>query len=197
MASVGFTDAKIAVLDENEAVIGTPLIVDKQDGGAMEANITGLGANRNVVYASNVPFYVSAQGTGEPQLEFSVADLSDDILEQVLGEVTNEQGISLVGQDTKPPFVAVILHSADKDGNDLYFGLLKGKFAYPDNDLKSNDNSGATLQTDKITGSFVARGLDGYVQARGRSNRPVFTYATFEQFVFHQASATTTTTSIG
>ncbi len=187
MATVGFDSIEFGILDENE-VVTKRHIVNASAGGAISAGITGLGTNMTTTYASNVPFYVSAQGTGEPKLELEIGDIPADVLADLTGlNVDATTGIGTIGANNKPPYVAVILKSKDKEGKAIYISLLKGKFTYDGDNLKTGDANGAELQTDKISGTFIARALDSNVYAKGREAVTGFTYTAFEDLVFQTA----------
>lgn len=191
MASVGFKSIKIAILDANEqTTAANTFTIDKSAGGAIEANITGLAPNQNIVYASNVPFYVSSKGTGDPKMVLTVADLENlaaGAFDQILGRTQDATTkITSVGSDTEAPYCAVELVTEDKDGKDLFISLLKGKFSYDGDDVKTTDNNGAALSQDQLNFTGVARSSDGLVYAKGREADTV-TQATFETFIFPPA----------
>lgn len=188
MATVGFDTIKIAILDENEkTTAATTFTIDKSAGGAIEANITGLAPNQNVVYASNVPFYVSSKGTGDPKMVLTVADLEDlpaGSLDQILGRAQDASSkITTIGSDTEAPYCAIELITKDKEGKQLFISLLKGKFSFDGDDVKTSDNNGAALSQDQLNFTGIARSSDGLVYAKGREADTV-TQSTFETFVF-------------
>jgi len=181
MATLGFESVMFGVMDENENTTEV-YTIDAQKGGAIEAKLSGLGANMNTIYASNIPFYVSAQGVSSPKLDLDIADIPEDVLNAITG-VTVENGIAKLGSNTRPPYVAVILKAKGAQGDDIYIGLTKGKFGYPDLDLKTGDDKGVELSTDSITGEFIARS-DTFVYAKGRTSDQNFQFDTFKQFIF-------------
>jgi len=181
MATIGFESVMFGIMDENENTTQV-YTIDGTNGGTIEAKLQGLGATMNTVYASNIPFYVSAQGVSSPQLELNLADIPEDVLNALTG-VTVEDGIAKVGSNTQPPYVAVILKSKGAQGDDIYFGLTKGKFGYPELDIKTAEDKGVELSTDTITGEFIARS-DSIVYAKGRTSETSFTFDTFKQFIF-------------
>jgi phi13 family phage major tail protein len=136
----------------------------------------------NTVYASNIPFYVSAQGVSSPKLDLDIADIPEDVLNAITG-VTVENGIAKIGSKTQPPYVAVILKTSGANGDDIYIGLTKGKFGYPELDLKTAEDKGVELNTDSISGEFIARS-DSFVYAKGRTSQQGFTPESFKQFIF-------------
>lgn len=54
-----------------------------------------------MVYASNVPYFISQKGTGSVELSLSVLDVPETVLNSVLGRKENEDGITLVGEHTE------------------------------------------------------------------------------------------------
>jgi phi13 family phage major tail protein len=191
MATVGFDTVKIAVLDENEQTTAADTYtLDKSLGGAIEAAITGLAPTQNVLYASNVPFYVSSKGTGDTKIALTVGDLEDlpdGALDKILGRKKDGTSkITVVGADTEAPYCAVELLSKDKNGKVLFISLLKVRFTFEGDNMKSSDNNGATLSQDQLTGSAVARSSDGLVYAKAREADSVL-QTDFETFVFPQA----------
>lgn len=183
MATVGFESIKIGILDDNEKVIQS-FDINASKGGAINAKFSGLGATMKKTFASNVPFYVAAQGVSDAKLELQIADIPEDALAAITGATENDNGITVIGSETRPPYVAVMCKTASKEGGDIYVSMLKGKFSYPETELKTNEDQGPDLQTDTISGDFVARNSDSAVYAKGRSDAEGFTKEAYETFVF-------------
>jgi phi13 family phage major tail protein len=187
MATLGFEEIMLGIHDGDTEVIDTVYTINASSGGAIEAKLSGLQAQANTLYASNVPFYVSAIGTGTPQLDLSTADLSDEILAAISG-ATLENGIIKLGSKSAAPYVSVILKARGLKDDDIYIGLLKGKFGHPDGaNLKTAEDKGQEPDTTdgQMTGSFVNRKFDNYVYAKGRTSATGFTFAAFQTFVFN------------
>ncbi|WP_445505820.1 major tail protein [Niallia sp. 03091] len=184
MATVGFEKVIINVLDDNEKVITDKKFVldGKNNGnGTVEANITGLAAQLQKIYASNMAIDVSGKGAGDAKIDLSIYDLPDDCLAAVTGLV-KEGGIYKLGKDTKAPFCSVECLSADRKGNPIHIALLKVKFGMPDNDLKTNDNNEQVTQ-DKITGDAVSRASDGFVYGKAKEGDTDWSAESWESFV--------------
>jgi len=115
-------------------------------------------------------------------LDLDVADIPEDVLNTITG-VLVENGIAKIGANTRPPYVSVILETRGANGDEIYVGLTKGKFQYMDIDLKTNEDKGAELTTDSISGEFIARS-DSFVYAKGRTSQQGFTLDAFKQFIF-------------
>ena len=59
------------------------------------------------MYASNVAYYVAQKGTGSVELSLSILDMTDKLTAELLGRKENEDGITLVGSDTTPPYAGI------------------------------------------------------------------------------------------
>ena len=189
MATVGFEKAIIGILD-NTGKATEVFEVNAAEGGAINAKVSGLGATNNITYASNVPFHVAAQGVSSPKVELEIADLTAEILEAISGATTDPTtGIMKIGSKTRPPYIALILKSSDKDGNDLYFGFMKGKFTRDGFELKTQEDKGVELATDSISADFIARSSDEWVYAQGSTASTGFTPEAFKSFVMPGISA--------
>lgn len=156
MARVGFESLEIAILDNDGFVVETHEI-NAAEGGTISASISGIGSQTNTTYASNVPFYVVSQGTGNVEAEVEIADLPYDVLTKVAGLETNTDGLIIGGAKNRPPYVALIFKSHDKEGKAQYFALLKAKGSYDSFDMNTQEDGGPELQTDSITFTAVAR----------------------------------------
>ncbi len=182
MATLGFQKVHIGIFDETETITKVH-VLDAQEGGAISAKVSGLGAPMNTVWASDVPFYVDASGTGQPTLELNIADIPEDVLNEITGAKV-ENGIAKIGANTTPPYVAVILETKGTKSDTIYISLLKGVFSYDEVNLATGEDKGKELQTDTITGNFVARSSDALVYAKGRTSTQSFTEEAFKTFVF-------------
>lgn len=186
MAKIGFKSAHIHV-PNTEGTGYTTYNLDKTKGGAIEATISGLGAEATTVYASNVPFFVSAKGTGETTVSLNVFDLqAGGAYSAVLGITADENGIMTVGQDTQAPYVSVTFVSDDADGNEVYMGLTKVRFAHPDVALNTSEGGGTDPNTDTIEGSAISDSR-GYVYASGVKSETL-TLEKFQDFVANKTT---------
>lgn len=183
MATVGFKAIHLAELGKDDKVV-KEFEVSAAKGGSIGAKIAGIGATANTVYASNVPFYVSAQGVSSPKLTLDIADLYPELAAAMTGAKTTKEGFVTIGADTKPPYMSVVLETNDKDGNSLFIGLMKGKFTAPDEELKTAEDKGVELQTDSVEGDFIARSADALVYAKASTATASVTLEAFKEFVF-------------
>lgn len=152
MALVGFEKAVITV----QGAEPQTFTIDKTGGGTIEASISGLSVDQTTVYASNVPIYVSAKGIGEISASLNVFDLfNDGVYDAILGIEKDSDGISIVGEDTEPPYVSLVLVTSTPSGKDMFLGLTKGRFSHPEIALNTTEAGGTEPNTETIEGSFV------------------------------------------
>ena len=52
-------------------------------------------------------YYVAQRGTGSVELSLSVLDMTDELTADLLGRTENEDGIMLIGENTKPPYAGI------------------------------------------------------------------------------------------
>ncbi|MBZ3642442.1 phage tail protein [Enterococcus casseliflavus] len=150
MANIGFKKAIFTIGEEE-------FIVDKTQGGTIDAKISGIANEATTVDASDIPFFVYQKGVGNISVDLTVFDLqSVQGLYATLFGVQAEDGISIVGADTAPAYTSLVLVSENANGKDLYFGLTKGKFAHPDIELATKAEGKADPKTVATTGTFIA-----------------------------------------
>lgn len=156
MATVGFEKAIISVPKTGGTGVDQ-FVIDKTGGGTIEASISGLSVDQTTVYASNVPIYTTAKGIGEITASLNVFDLyKDGVYEKILGIERDSDGIAIVGEDTEPPYVSLVLVSSNVDGKEMYLGLTKGRFSHPEIALNTTEAGGTEPNTETIEGNFVA-----------------------------------------
>lgn len=156
MATVGFEKAIISVPKSTGQGVDQ-FVIDKTGGGTIEASISGLSVDQTTVYASNVPIYTTAKGIGEIAASLNVFDLyKDGVYEKILGIERDSDGIAIVGEDTEPPYVSLVLVSSNPDGKEMYLGLTKGRFSHPEIALNTTESGGTEPNTETIEGNFVA-----------------------------------------
>ena len=150
MANIGFKKAIFTINNQK-------YVVDKTQGGTIEAKISGIANEATTVDASDIPFFVYQKGVGNISVDLTVFDLQSVAgLYKALFGVEEEEGISIVGANTTPAYTSLVLVSENAQGKDLYFGLTKGKFSHPDIELATKAEGKADPKTITTTGTFVA-----------------------------------------
>lgn len=156
MARIGFESMEIAILDSEGKQVET-FDINAAEGGTISASVSGIGSQTNTTYASNVPFHVVSQGVGEVEVEVEIADLPYEVLTKVAGLEENTEGLIIGGAKNRPPYVALIFKSHNKEGIAQYFAILKAKGSYDSFEMNTQEDGGPELQTDSITFRAVAR----------------------------------------
>lgn len=175
MATVGFEQVIFNIK-------GKRYVADKKAGGAIEMTISGLSADPQTTWASNVPFHVVQVGTGETTAELGVADLLDGGLYQALMGIEQVEGFNVVGDKTEPPYVSVIGVTSNRHGNRFFIGLTQGKFSHPDVEVATGEEGGSELKTDSLEGAFVADNR-GYTYISAVEDGKDTTLEKFEAFI--------------
>lgn len=130
MTLVGFKRATIGILDADGNVIEEHVVEGKQDEGATTtADISGLSATPVRVHGSDIVYYVSQRGTGDVVVNLGLLDLPDTFSDKLLGYVVATSGITFVGKDTEPPYVALMLESSNLKGDTALLAFFKGKMS--------------------------------------------------------------------
>ncbi|WP_025728395.1 major tail protein [Atopobacter phocae] len=130
MQTYGFSRIKILKLDDklqpaSEATVTT--IEGKQKEGATASfDLTGLTREPVKIYGSNIAYYVSRKGHGNIAANFGLLDVPSKIEHEMLGHVVGSNGVHYIGEDTEPPYYAVLVESEDLHGNKVGFGLYAG-----------------------------------------------------------------------
>lgn len=144
---IGFKRLKVQAFDAAGVPDGAPIVIEgKQDEGAtQEATISGLSAEPNRVYGSNVAYYVSQKGTGEVSVALTLFDVPSEAEAKMLGYTVDEAlKAQFIGENTEPPYCAMMMESEDAKGNVAAFGFFKGKFSKGDIALKTKDGGAYT-----------------------------------------------------
>jgi len=156
MATIGLRDVYYAKLLTDPAG-GTPTYeAPKRLVGAISVNINPNSSSATL-FADDGPADTSAT-LGEISLELNMADLPLEAQAELLGHKITSGVLSKKGGDV-PPWVAVGFKTLKSNGSYRYYWLAKGKFATPEEDLKTKGDS-IEFTTPTISGAFVKRDSD-------------------------------------
>ena len=170
MSFVGFKKLTIGVFDETGKVPEKNqfVIEGKQDKGAtVSAEITGLAKESTKVHGSDIAYYVSQKGTGDVSINFGLLDLPEDVNDKILGYKVNDQKISFMGEDTEPPYCAVLLESSDLSGETALLAAFKGKFSRESMKLNTLTNEAFEPEAEEYVFSAIANDAEG--DAKGQT----------------------------
>lgn len=144
------------------------VIEGKQDKGAtVSAEISGLSKESTKVYGSDIAYYISQKGTGDVSATFGLLDLPEDLNDKILGYKTNENKISFLGEDTEPPYCAVLMESSDLSGETAMLTIFKGKFSRESINLNTTTNEAFEPEAEEYVFSAIANDAEG--DAKGQS----------------------------
>lgn len=178
IGTAGFRRVFIGIMDQDEKVINV-VKVDETSGGAIDFKATGFTGQSNVVYASNIAYWISDAGTGTGKIELSTVELPDDVSTAVLGNEVDENGIYVTKADVKQPYVAIIAEAQDLEGNPMWIGVGKAKFGTTDGDeLKTAEDKGMTPNNVSLSAQAITRKSDKIVKAKATASNGT----TLEQF---------------
>ncbi|MGG5359339.1 major tail protein [Enterococcus sp. DIV0240a] len=170
MTLVGFKRMTIGVFDENGTVPEENkfVIEGKQDKGAtVSAEISGLSKEPSKVYGSNIAYYVSQKGTGDVSINFGLLDLPEEVNDKILGYKIDTNKISFLGEDTEPPYCAVLMESEDLGGDTAMLTAFKGKFSREAINLNTTTNESFEPDAEEYVFAAIANDTDG--DAKGQT----------------------------
>lgn len=160
---IGFKRAKIQPLKNDGTADGDVIVIEgiQDEGATQEANISGLSSEPVKIYGSNISYYISQNGTGDVSVELKLLDVPSDAEDTMLGYQTDtDLKAQFVGENTEPPYCAVLLESSDTKGNVALFGFFKGKFNKTDISLKTKEGGNFEPEGEKYTFSAVSSDAD-------------------------------------
>lgn len=161
-----------------------------KESGVIKVKITGLGAEDNVTYASNVP-KLTTHGSPSPKAEVELLDLPLEAQAALLG-VEYKNGTIKVTSDYNSPYVAIELV-----GNHIGAGNHKDHIAFPratvalgDQEMDTREEKAADPKTDSVTFSALADN-NGVMYAKGFDGESGWSYETFKSEFLSTASKQT------
>lgn len=170
MTQVGFKRATIQILDDDLKPVAEKkyVIEGKTDEGATSSfEITGISPEAVKVYGSDIPYFVSQQGTGEVAATFNALDLPFDIENEVLGRIKAANGVYHAGEATKPPYCAVLFESSDLRGEKMATGLYAGKFGRDAISAATKEGTPPTPEADQYSFAPISKQIEGVNETVG------------------------------
>lgn len=158
--TVGFEQVEIGVFDETGETIEETFVWRDEDGGTVNMTITGLEKETVRVEASNGVVWQSKRGTGQVTSTFETFNPPKADLNKILGKTVNGQA-SWIGEDTNPPYVALIAKSSDIDGKPYYLALPKGMMGLNEIPLATTTQETNPPNNSTLTGSWQNTTIDG------------------------------------
>lgn len=132
MQTVGYNKCIIQVLDkELKPVSDKKYTIEAEmgKGAGTSFDITGLSKEATKIYGNNVPYFTMRKGTGNVIANLGFLDLPMEFESEILGFSKSTNGVTHIGDETEPPYCAVLFESRDLEGNVIGFGMYAGSFS--------------------------------------------------------------------
>lgn len=150
---------KPATSAEKVEIKGVP-----REGATASFEITGLTKTPVKVFGSNIAYFLARKGYGDVAANLGLLDVPYELDHEMAGHKRSKEegGIPLVGNDTEPPYYAILLESEDASTGDVLgtgiFAATFGRDAYKAATITDED---FTPEPDEYVCTPVAKKLDG------------------------------------
>lgn len=187
MTTVGFEEVEIGIFDAAGETIEETFVWRDEEGGTVNMTITGLEKEASEVYASDKRVWLSKKGTGNVTSTFETFNPPSEDLDKVLGRTVDGQ-TSWAGEETDPPYVALIAKTEDVDGTALYFALTKGMMGQNEIALATRTADTTPPTNATLTGTWQNRDIEDESRTFGKHIGSEG-FDAFRQLVFPGVSA--------
>lgn len=166
MQTYGFSRITIQQLDnELKPVAGKKHIIDgkPKEGAAASFEITGLTKEPSKTFGSNIAYYVARKGHGDIAANLGILDVPSATEHEMLGhkKASEESKVYHIGEDTEPPYYAVLIESEDLYGEKLGFGMYAGTFSLDGVKGETLNDDDFTPEPGEYVYSAVSRQING------------------------------------
>ena len=100
----------------------------QEEGGPVSFELTGLSKEAQKVFAGDREYWLASKGVGAAAGNFGVLDVPVEIENEWLGLMELQEGIDAFGDETNPPYIAVVAESETLNGEAMAWALVAGKF---------------------------------------------------------------------
>lgn len=164
MTLAGFKRMTIRPQNADGSYMNKIIVIEgKRDKGATtSAEISGLSKEANKVAGSDIEYYISRKGVGDVKSDFGILDMPEVASDLISGYKVAASGITHIGNDTEPPFCAVLLEATNLQNETALLGFYDGTFTRDKLELKTKDPAEAYKpEADSYTYSAIASDADG------------------------------------
>ncbi|WP_368552541.1 major tail protein [Enterococcus faecalis] len=166
MQTYGFSRITIQQLDnELKPVAGKKYVIDgkPKEGAAASFEITGLTKEPSKVFGSNIAYYVARKGHGDIAANLGILDVPSATEHEMLGHTKESETSKVyhIGEDTEPPYYAVLIESEDLYGEKLGFGMYAGTFSLDGVKGETLNDDDFTPEPGEYVYSAVSRQVNG------------------------------------
>lgn len=176
LAKFGVSDFEYGKVDEGDLVKTTRKIP-----GLKEVKLE-LTNELKTLAADNGPYLVLSGGITEAKQTINIYDIDSQMKQDLYG-VELKKGVEVYSKNMTPNYVATLFKMKMSNGKDVWIGMLKGMFALPGLNSKTQDGA-PDPEADEIVGNFIPRGEQETVVLVGRSDNEGFNLDTFRKAVF-------------
>lgn len=140
------TTAKIRVLEGIQ-----------EEGGPVSFELSGLSKEASRVFAGDREYWLASKGVGAAAGNFGVLDVPTEIENEWLGLMVLGEGIEAFGDETNPPYIAVVAESETLSGEPMAWALAAGKFNRDGFSLATKTDEDFTPEAGEYVHNVVTR----------------------------------------
>lgn len=194
-------NAKVAKFGASNFEYG---VLDSQDKIAETRKMTGLKEVKldltnelKTLPADDGPYLILSGGITQAKETINIYDVDSQMKKDFFG-IEIQDGTEVYTKNFTPNYVATLFRTKISNGKHVWVGLLKGMFALPGINTKTQDGA-PDPDADEIEGNFVPRGDadTGQILLIGREDNEGFDFTTFHKMVFGDTAPVTTPKDAG
>lgn len=194
-------NAKVAKFGASNFEYG---VLDSQDKIAETRKMTGLKEVKldltnelKTLPADDGPYLILSGGITQAKETINIYDVDSQMKKDFFG-IDIQDGTEVYTKNFTPNYVATLFRTKISNGKHVWVGLLKGMFALPGINTKTQDGA-PDPDADEIEGNFVPRGDadTGQILLIGREDNEGFDFTTFHKMVFGDTAPVTTPKDAG
>lgn len=191
VAKFGASNFEYGVLDDKEKITET-----RKMTGLKEVKLD-LTNELKTLPADDGPYLILSGGITQAKETINIYDVDSQMKKDFFG-IDIQNGTEVYTKNFTPNYVATLFRTKISNGKHVWVGLLKGMFALPGINTKTQDGA-PDPDADEIEGNFVPRGDadTGQILLIGREDNEGFDFATFHKMVFGDTAPVTTPTDAG
>lgn len=178
VAKFGASNFEYGVLDDKEKITET-----RKMTGLKEVKLD-LTNELKTLPADDGPYLILSGGITQAKETINIYDVDSQMKKDFFG-IDIQNGTEVYTKNFTPNYVATLFRTKISNGKHVWVGLLKGMFALPGINTKTQDGA-PDPDADEIEGNFVPRGDadTGQILLIGREDNEGFDFATFHKMVF-------------
>lgn len=165
MQTYGFDSMTIMQLDDTlTPVDGKKYVINgtPKEGATATFELTGLTKEPVKAFGSNIAYYSARKGHGQVAANFGILDVPALIEHEMMGRTAGASNkVHHVGEDTEPPYYAVLVESKDLYGEKVGFGMYAGSFSRDGYAAETLNDDDFTPEPGEYVYSAISKKLDG------------------------------------